>query len=97
MKTQTILSISLALMMNAFILSGFATEKTPNTEAFNAALIYQADMESSAEVLELEDWMTDDSCWEMNAKKTKADKDKQVSEEHLAIEDWMTNDNLWRL
>lgn len=97
MKTQTILSISLALLMNAFILNGFATEKKPHGEAIHLNLIYQADMESSEEALELEDWMTDDSCWEINAEETKLINEDQESEEHLAIESWMTDDNLWRL
>ena len=96
MKTQTILSISFALMINAFILSGFITEKALNVEASNAAFIYQSNMESSEEALELEDWMTDDSYWEMNTEKTEVKTEEQVSEENLAIEDWMTNDNLWR-
>ena len=97
MKTQTILSISLALLMSAFLLNGFATEKPVGSAVVNASLFYQADMESSDEALELEDWMTDDSYWKMNAEEMKVDQEAIGTEGHLAIEDWMTDDNLWRL
>lgn len=66
-------------------------------KAINLALINQAVMELLDEELALEDWMTDDSCWEMNAVKTELSNEEQESEEHLAIESWMTDDNLWRL
>lgn len=99
MKTQTFLLLTLTLVLVFFVSSGFKADKQPSRIALKMITAYHNNFEvEPEEELNVESWMTDDSCWKMNSENisiTEFDFEDSP-DEHLAIESWMTDDNLWQ-
>lgn len=97
MKTQTLKSVIVPLMLASVFLT--ATAFTKNNKNWNnaEARVVIENVPQTEDNLEIEPWMFNDSIWRSEIKEKKFTVPAVIKEKSLKIENWMTDNNLWRM
>ncbi|MDA3928297.1 MAG: hypothetical protein PF541_05020 [Prolixibacteraceae bacterium] len=98
MKTQFLLPITLSVLLFSFGFTEMNSSEKLNNELSRSFNSFNFNSEIELEDdLNIENWMTDDACWEIEAEVSIYSFRNDVFEECLVIETWMTDDVLWNL
>lgn len=96
MKTQTLFLAALVLALGLTTISASASErKTKEESVENTSISFQLIDSENEEYIELEEWMIDESEWEVLNNELNEDAKEYVEIEKMSIESWMTDNKLW--